>query len=99
MSVCLRSQCVCPYACVQLCACSSGDNLLTAVSVARECGMIPPEAAAVVVTAHPPSSERPAYLEYTTAAADVAPVHAAGDEVSRAASSVLAECPANRHAK
>ncbi|KAF0294031.1 putative cation-transporting ATPase 13A3 [Amphibalanus amphitrite] len=59
----------------------TGDNLLTAVSVARECGMIPPEAAAVVVTAHPPTGERPAYLEYTTAAADVAPVHSADDEV------------------
>ena len=46
--------------------------------------MIPPDAAAVVVTAHPPSSEHPAYLEYSTAAADVAPVHSSGDQVCAA---------------
>jgi magnesium-transporting ATPase (P-type) len=43
---------------------SPGDNMLTAVSVARECGMIPTQSRAIVVKASFPSTAKKPRLSY-----------------------------------
>ena len=47
-----------------------GDNMLTAVSVARQCGMVGPKEAVVMVTAHPPEGDKPAQVEWEFADSD-----------------------------
>lgn len=42
----------------------SGDNILTAVSVARDCGMIPPQDKVIIAEALPPVDGRPARIEW-----------------------------------
>ncbi|XP_071946227.1 polyamine-transporting ATPase 13A3-like isoform X2 [Antedon mediterranea] len=43
----------------------TGDNMLTAISVARECGMIDPNSSVVLVTASPSSSTSPSTIEWS----------------------------------
>ena len=38
--------------------------MLTAVSVARQCGMVRPKERVVMVLAHPPDSDKPAQVEW-----------------------------------
>ena len=45
----------------------SGDNILTAISVARQCCMIAAGDTVVVATAHPPADGRPAAISWRTA--------------------------------
>ncbi|CAH1775580.1 unnamed protein product [Owenia fusiformis] len=42
----------------------TGDNMLTAVSVARDCGMVPPGDKVVLVDAYPSDSGKPARIEW-----------------------------------
>jgi magnesium-transporting ATPase (P-type) len=46
--------------------CFAGDNILTAVSVAKECGIIGPGEAVVNVTAVPKFKDTPARIFYTS---------------------------------
>ncbi|XP_074653844.1 polyamine-transporting ATPase 13A3-like isoform X2 [Tubulanus polymorphus] len=45
----------------------TGDNMLTAVSVARDCSMIKPDERVVLVQAHPPEGDHTASIEWTDA--------------------------------
>ncbi|XP_043933277.1 polyamine-transporting ATPase 13A3-like [Protopterus annectens] len=42
----------------------TGDNMLTAVSVARECGMIPPQGKVIITEALPPKEGQPATIHW-----------------------------------
>ncbi|XP_023653854.1 polyamine-transporting ATPase 13A3-like isoform X2 [Paramormyrops kingsleyae] len=42
----------------------TGDNILTAVSVARDCGMIPPQDRVIIAEALPPADGQPARIEW-----------------------------------
>lgn len=42
----------------------SGDNMLTAISVARDCGMIPPDDTVIIADAHPPHFGQPARITW-----------------------------------
>ncbi|XP_078525906.1 polyamine-transporting ATPase 13A3-like [Lissotriton helveticus] len=42
----------------------TGDNMLTAVSVARECGMIPPQGKVIITEALPPREGQPATIHW-----------------------------------
>jgi magnesium-transporting ATPase (P-type) len=45
-----------------------GDHLLTAINVARDCGMLPPGESVILVTATPPSNEHSsATIKYSLA--------------------------------
>ncbi|XP_022085443.1 cation-transporting ATPase 13A2-like isoform X2 [Acanthaster planci] len=43
----------------------TGDNMLTAISVARDCGMVDPRAKVIMVNASPPSGEVSASIEWS----------------------------------
>ena len=75
--------CVCVYACTRVHMCDLmnniqlslpitlllvlGDNILTAVSVAHQCGMIRPKEKVVMVNAYPPDNAAPAKIEWELA--------------------------------
>uniref|UniRef100_A0A8C7YDD8 Polyamine-transporting ATPase 13A3 n=1 Tax=Oryzias sinensis TaxID=183150 RepID=A0A8C7YDD8_9TELE len=42
----------------------TGDNMLTAISVARDCGMIPPDDTVIIADAHPPQYGQPARITW-----------------------------------
>ncbi|XP_036067416.1 probable cation-transporting ATPase 13A3 isoform X2 [Oryzias melastigma] len=42
----------------------TGDNMLTAISVARDCGMIPPDDTVIIADAHPPHFGQPARITW-----------------------------------
>ena len=46
--------------------------MLTAISVARQCGMVQKQEKVVLVTAHPPEGERAARIQWDYAETDVA---------------------------
>ncbi|GCB84397.1 hypothetical protein scyTo_0025205, partial [Scyliorhinus torazame] len=50
-------------ACIRL-VMVTGDNMLTAVSVARECGMIPPRGKVIVTEASPPKGGQSATIHW-----------------------------------
>ena len=45
--------------------CCVGDNMLTALSVARECSMIDINDTVINLTVLPPTDSRPPHIEYT----------------------------------
>lgn len=42
----------------------TGDNILTAVSVARQCGMVAPRESIVLASAYAPDDGKPALIEW-----------------------------------
>ncbi|KAK7085699.1 hypothetical protein SK128_009333, partial [Halocaridina rubra] len=44
----------------------TGDNILTALSVGRECGLVGPDQQVITIKGHPPDQGLPAYLSYHT---------------------------------
>ena len=48
----------------------AGDNMLTAISVARQCGMVPGREAIILVNVHPPENDKPASIEWEYADVD-----------------------------
>lgn len=42
----------------------TGDMILTAISVARNCGMVKPHEQVIIVNAHPPENGNPAHIEW-----------------------------------
>jgi magnesium-transporting ATPase (P-type) len=46
----------------------SGDNLLTAVSVSRQCGLVPADDQLVFANAHPPEDGQPARISWELSA-------------------------------
>ena len=42
----------------------SGDNILTAVSVARQCGMVAPRESIILASAYVPEEDKPALIEW-----------------------------------
>ena len=44
-----------------------GDNMLTALSVARQCSMIPERDRVILLHAHAPEGSNPAYIEWEVA--------------------------------
>ena len=47
-----------------------GDNMLTAISVARQCGMVPGREAIILVNVHPPENGKPASIQWEYADVD-----------------------------
>ncbi|XP_063965726.1 polyamine-transporting ATPase 13A3-like isoform X1 [Lytechinus pictus] len=43
----------------------TGDNMLTAISVARDCGMVGRKSKVIVINAHPPGADQPARIEWS----------------------------------
>ena len=43
----------------------TGDNILTAVSVARQCGMVAPRESIILASAYGPVDGKPALIEWT----------------------------------
>ena len=48
----------------------AGDNMLTAISVARQCSMVPGREAIILVNVHPPENGKPASIEWEYADVD-----------------------------
>ena len=56
---------------LNICVCLfTGDNMLTAISVARQCGMVPGREAIILVNVHPPENDKPASIEWEYADVD-----------------------------
>ncbi|XP_064642626.1 polyamine-transporting ATPase 13A3-like isoform X2 [Lineus longissimus] len=56
----------------------TGDNMLTAASVARDCAMVKRTESIVLVQAHPPDGDKPARIEWELA--DTGDIESSGDE-------------------
>ena len=48
----------------------AGDNMLTAISVARQCGMVPGREAIILVNVQPPENDKPASIQWEYADVD-----------------------------
>ncbi|XP_066578487.1 polyamine-transporting ATPase 13A3 isoform X2 [Amia ocellicauda] len=77
--------CIVPHLSVTgrcLCLCPSGDSMLTAVSVARESGLVPPQAQVIVAEAVPPRDGQPATVHWSYSQEGPTPDSQAGAEPS-----------------
>ncbi|XP_015925261.1 polyamine-transporting ATPase 13A3 isoform X3 [Parasteatoda tepidariorum] len=68
----------------------TGDNVMTALSVARECSMIPESDKVIVVKGFPPDHEKPACLNFEYA--DIPSMSHSNSTLSEAVSSIHGDC-------